>query len=366
MGQTWTFPLLISDVCSYIDHEQGHAHGQRSWWRSIYDRISQSGPDESFTPAPKRKSWARPHISEKALTERTYDDPPPPSALRTYRSQQSLEKEAGGLVFHPLDLDWLAAPVTGSPARSDSLLARVFPYGPSASDLTHSVPSTEGPPTSSQSHRTQVRLGPNPTVVTTDWIPVKLAEIVETPIPQVASRAKPERSRSSHTRDGARYAPLLGTLRLTTTLVHPEFAKPSVARPSSTNHGNDSGHLSSPKFYPHSPTRTSPASFTKPHRPTKNQIKMPAPLALISELGRLPNYEGASPVVPPGNLDACSASRPYPQSPQPLQHGSSRNSRRKPPPSASISPVLPTRTHAPFDPARGVWTHSLMPDALSR
>ena len=108
-------PLIIEankhnkgrSVSRDVDVEQGHARGgshRRSWWQTIYQRVSQSGADDeqekNLSPHPKRKSVSRtkdsaaqalPLIQEMPLggAGYVYDDPPPPSALDAYRSSQS-------------------------------------------------------------------------------------------------------------------------------------------------------------------------------------------------------------------------------------------------------------------------------------
>ncbi|KII96195.1 hypothetical protein PLICRDRAFT_96965, partial [Plicaturopsis crispa FD-325 SS-3] len=69
---------------------------QRSWWRDVYTRISQSeaAPDpaeEILTPAPRRKSRSRTHSREIDVNRSLlydYDDPPPPSTIRKHRARQ--------------------------------------------------------------------------------------------------------------------------------------------------------------------------------------------------------------------------------------------------------------------------------------
>ncbi|KAG9220647.1 hypothetical protein CCMSSC00406_0003746 [Pleurotus cornucopiae] len=153
----------------------------RSWWRSIYDRISQSGdPDvESAALAPSRsqrrqrsRSRHRHRSSQDKDRQRLirqefeYDDPPPPSMIRAHRSQRNqlglmIEEEPFGFMeSHGSSLPPLSGLPTmysgptrlgntmypspgatrhGAPppdlltersppfARSDSLLGRVFP-----------------------------------------------------------------------------------------------------------------------------------------------------------------------------------------------------------------------------------------------
>ncbi|TBU60568.1 organic solute transporter Ostalpha-domain-containing protein [Dichomitus squalens] len=88
---------------------QGHQRGQASWWRRVYDRLSQTGAEmdsdrtlasPSSHPRPGRRlSWRRQsrEMSNKVgaaplmadVQEDDYNDPPPPSAIRTYRESRN-------------------------------------------------------------------------------------------------------------------------------------------------------------------------------------------------------------------------------------------------------------------------------------
>lgn len=167
-----------------VDVEQGHVRGGsngRSWWRSIYQRVSQSGGDDEqekyLSPHPKRKSVSRPKDPVQALpliqetptggTGYAYEDPPPPSTLGAYRSsrfannERKIPRKAPPRVSPPTS-DFAhqstepAKPKANPPAqlgRSDSLLGRVFAYlGSDAhatnTDLDHGTESQPSRPTS--------------------------------------------------------------------------------------------------------------------------------------------------------------------------------------------------------------------------
>ncbi|KAL0065644.1 hypothetical protein AAF712_007285 [Marasmius tenuissimus] len=94
---------------------QGHPR-QRSWWRSLYTRVSQSidhdhEPDSRLSPSPsrrarhsQRKSSRRSdrHLSRDGEVERDLladyrhgiDDPPPPSLIRQYRANSQRQRES--------------------------------------------------------------------------------------------------------------------------------------------------------------------------------------------------------------------------------------------------------------------------------
>ncbi|KAI0309660.1 hypothetical protein OF83DRAFT_1183196 [Amylostereum chailletii] len=125
---------------------------QRSWWRGLYDRVSQSNPDDDNALAHPSISKPKCHAKSKSKSRRasrdeerkglmyTYDDLPPPSALQTYRSSRRASQEMAARPPPPSDgMPTLFAsipehdvhhaphPSPLSPTRSDSLLGRVFP-----------------------------------------------------------------------------------------------------------------------------------------------------------------------------------------------------------------------------------------------
>ncbi|KAF7982217.1 hypothetical protein HWV62_29410 [Athelia sp. TMB] len=120
--------------------EDGSSRPRSSWWRDVYNRLSQSGPDSDEPERPTASLL--PHGYE-------YDDAPPPSIIQTYRIRNA--EEARALTSGPIDADVLG-PLPASPLlrkdlrnnastpaveRSDSLLARVFPH----TSLTDLAPS---------------------------------------------------------------------------------------------------------------------------------------------------------------------------------------------------------------------------------
>ncbi|KAJ7782783.1 organic solute transporter Ostalpha-domain-containing protein [Mycena metata] len=167
---------------------------QRSWWRSVYSRVSQSGPDPEderrlATSRPskqrksKSKSKSRPAGSRdfdadrRLLVEFDYEDPAPPSVLNSYRSRRQdqfrlgeehmdtlaplsgfdahrsthdvreyKQRTSSNPMFsppiHSEGLNLMPPPIQSSSSRtpftrSDSLLGRVFP--PSAASSPSSV-----------------------------------------------------------------------------------------------------------------------------------------------------------------------------------------------------------------------------------
>ncbi|KAI9064028.1 hypothetical protein FKP32DRAFT_588534 [Trametes sanguinea] len=99
-------PVVDADAAANVGHEPR----QTSWWRRIYNRLSQSGPDADAyhstadTPPtssqdPKRRLSTRRQSKDvssragvtpllHAVQEDDYNDPPPPSVIRTYRANK--------------------------------------------------------------------------------------------------------------------------------------------------------------------------------------------------------------------------------------------------------------------------------------
>lgn len=171
-----------------------------SWWKHVYSRLSRAddGTDNH------RLLSQDPRASALLAHEYDYDDAPPPSLIQTYRShrlpaipssavppqpqssevipaiatstllhmQDSVPAEPG-LLLSPTSLmsdsTSLASSVPTSARRSDSFLHRAFADLPPSS-------STEGlssGPSSSQSHRTQIRLITEPRVLTREMAPAR-------------------------------------------------------------------------------------------------------------------------------------------------------------------------------------------------
>ncbi|KZP19623.1 DUF300-domain-containing protein [Athelia psychrophila] len=123
----------------------GTSRPRTSWWRGVYNRLSQSGPDPEETA--RHATLILPHHYE-------YDDAPPASIIQTYRNSQASEANADSTRLNDSDV---LRPLPPSPTprkqhkdnaspptpvtRSDSLLARVFPYASSTnlatSEATH-------------------------------------------------------------------------------------------------------------------------------------------------------------------------------------------------------------------------------------
>ncbi|KAI0794133.1 organic solute transporter Ostalpha-domain-containing protein [Fomes fomentarius] len=94
----------------------GHQRTQASWWRRVYNRLSQSGLDPETEGSPSLPS-GYPHARRRSASRRRsrdvkskggtaplmadvqeddYNDPPPPSAIRTYRESKNKSKNSKG------------------------------------------------------------------------------------------------------------------------------------------------------------------------------------------------------------------------------------------------------------------------------
>ncbi|KAH9060546.1 DUF300-domain-containing protein [Lactarius vividus] len=134
-----------------------HEPRQRSWWRSAYERVSQSnsGRDEfPAPPPPKRKSRSRHTSRDFEQRVRVYDDQPPTSLLRTYRDNRRPDPELppGAQSPQPPEIR-TSQDVTGLPTqglhpfqpttrasltRADTVLNRLFPNPSVRSASLHS------------------------------------------------------------------------------------------------------------------------------------------------------------------------------------------------------------------------------------
>ncbi|KAI0072425.1 DUF300-domain-containing protein [Panus rudis PR-1116 ss-1] len=246
------------------DKNQVQGHSKKpSWWRNIYNRLSQSGQEPQFD-SEKMISHRRSSRVERSLghiEDHAYDDPPPASAIKTYRdSKRSRKPQSPPAARHPTmplpqyDIDLentvpyaqpatsglgyltphaYAPPMATTPSatslsvsdRPDSFLARAFPY---TSDASHSGETILSDPPSSQSHQSRVRLGGTKDVVVTSTVYCNRPVMAETPNvvgferavvedtratlerlveePDIEAPPPPPKTKSVHRRDFAQHA----------------------------------------------------------------------------------------------------------------------------------------------------------------
>ncbi|KAI0061163.1 DUF300-domain-containing protein [Artomyces pyxidatus] len=318
---------------------------RRSWWRGLYDRVSQGNPDDE--PRKARNRSHTPALSQDAEGRALmymYDDLPPPSIIRTYRERRGSRDAAPPIALPTLRSSGDRYPAVVPPIlempiqqsspipthapplkRADSLFDRLFPHGLPTSE-GHSTRSgrTSAIPPSSQSHNTQVRLGPSWDVVTrqvdgprsvtaeiqhvepapsptkgpfvapsSSRIPVEAAPSLPTPPPDQA-----DRRRRSHRRESAQYVsnPTAGT---------EQRIEPSLSgRPSSSRVPPPVWNGDPPPPPARSPRRTSnpPRPDGLPMQPTFS-AQPPRLSRSHGQRRRSTQLDGPSPSSPPGVWD---------------------------------------------------------------
>ncbi|KAL1944940.1 hypothetical protein VTO73DRAFT_2560 [Trametes versicolor] len=208
----------------------GHGQRQTSWWRRVYNRLSQSGPDvDTEQPLHNGPQGRLPNALRRLSTRRRskdiptrfgatplsrdvheddYNDPPPPSAIRTYREskqKQGVKRKPPPVMFSPLlsasfadvpsplsspDMGgpipltpqyspaamqhaWAARqhlmvpsptpplPTPATESTRDSFLERAFA---ASIEPASSAEVLSAAPSSSQSHHNHVTLGPHPEI----------------------------------------------------------------------------------------------------------------------------------------------------------------------------------------------------------
>ncbi|KAI1793466.1 DUF300-domain-containing protein [Ganoderma leucocontextum] len=233
-----------------VDAEAGPVPGHQrvtSWWRRIYNRLSQTGAEadidrtSSYRHRRHRTSsrrQSREVFGESGATrllanvrEDDYNDPPPPSAIRTYREtkskKQAPKRKAPPLMHPPLlsaSFADMPSPLSSPEMRDGTRL--IIPQSPPVQDptlnlgspgylspllLSPSVQSVHADsflerafagsieqgssaeaisavPPSSQSHQTRVALGPVPAVST------QAKALPRTPVVVNPSTPRPSRS----------------------------------------------------------------------------------------------------------------------------------------------------------------------------
>ncbi|KAI0646590.1 organic solute transporter Ostalpha-domain-containing protein [Trametes meyenii] len=249
-----------ADYSPVVDAEAGadlgHQQRQTSWWRRVYNHISQSGPDPdtehlfpsappSSFPNPPRRSSTRRYF--KDVTTRTgttpliydvqeddYNDPPPPSAIRTYR--ESKNKRGGVKRKQPpvLEPPLLSASFADVPSPLSSpdvggSRAPVAQYQPVSSQQpspTWPAPATLAPTSSVSTPGTE-------SVQADSFLERAFAASVEPSSSVEVLSTGPSSSQSHHTHIRLGPHPYIGTKmkRLPRT---PDVVEPAVTVPSSS------------------------------------------------------------------------------------------------------------------------------------
>ncbi|KAI0330884.1 DUF300-domain-containing protein [Cubamyces sp. BRFM 1775] len=301
-----------------------HGPRQTSWWRRVYNRLSQTGPDpdvEQAVPSsygnPSRRSSTRRRSKDiptrtgatrlmQDVQEDVYDVPPPPSAIRTYRESKNKKqgvKRKPPPTFDPPLLSTsfadipspLSSPDAGEhplvPAPQSHLLPFHSPLAgrrdpisplsptPLPSPATESVqadsfldrafaasiePASSAEALSSgpssQSHHSHVKLGPHPHIVT------KMKALPETPFVIESAEAGPSSPRPASvptSPQGNSQSRLTAPVAPLRAAIHgsPTAAVPSIwATDERRGRTRTSHRRDSAQFLPEHPTPSSPSS----------------------------------------------------------------------------------------------------------
>ena len=230
---------------------QRHSRGQKSWWRSAFARISQSGteletnagPADGLTPAVshrtgRRASWLRRsrQLSPTHQPERhDFEDPPPSSVIQGYRGSRErpyIEEDSHSInlnpatppMFVPQPVLRVESPPEQSPSSPPRQLKRkaplpsrsspqidprlLSPLAPTSrashsdyadslfgrvfpvSDTSHATEVLRSGPASSQSHQSGVRLGGIETVAVTGSVMAQAPVVIQPGPPKVNSQER--------------------------------------------------------------------------------------------------------------------------------------------------------------------------------
>lgn len=293
----------------------GGQRRQHSWWRSVYNRISQSGPDTEDLAAgdshlSKDRKPSRSNVPEarRGLLygyEDGFDDPPPLSVIRAYQSQHRNKRRSSRTqpvrdrdqhdVLAPLPVfrdphhqdmfprspsisksSPLRLPAPYSPnipsgefVRSDSLLGRIFP--PSAENMLTTTSPQRDP---------RLQTGaPSPEGLTREF---RSSDATFSP-PSPARNSSPPSRHRSHRRESASHRPPIPSPPFSLVTPSPSFPVLNTPRRNSSHHGLIVNPLtaspiydevSQPDRYPLFHPATIPQA-TKPHSHNHHQPHTP-------------------------------------------------------------------------------------------
>ncbi|KAH8087877.1 organic solute transporter Ostalpha-domain-containing protein [Cristinia sonorae] len=328
-----------------------HSRGQQSWWRKAFTRASQY---DDHGPSPGVVDSVAPRVTHRTSRQNSshriseqlphsipeqqdFEDPPPPSVIRTYRGtrdrrsvvdqfpvpppvehvvsqafiRQATSPESeprplppsspprnlkrkpppqltpmpmSNLTTYPLLSSTAITPSQSQSDYADSLLNRVFPV----SDASHSIEALRSGPTSTQSHHSGVRLGGTGVVNVTGTVVAQAPVVV--------------RPGSSHMNSQERIVEVPGqlvpaispSLDSSTTIVAPNIP-PQYQEPGPSRLPRAAGvQEAQPELRRSSRVPTSRTSYPlDPHAARRDRVVLPAPLAPVA----------TSSVSPPRNRD---------------------------------------------------------------
>ncbi|KAL1756012.1 organic solute transporter Ostalpha-domain-containing protein [Schizophyllum commune] len=357
----------------------GHRQ-QRSWWRNVYNRISQTGhePSDSAPPAtlrhasrqPSRPRRHRPRDSQEAALQRRlldeeidYDEPPPPGLYSPTRTRGPSRSRY--TVVRDSDLDTEAPPSRFRPPgaspssprsqhqdassprneppyaatrrlpldRVDSVMARIFPasQNPSSTALHHPAASVQSLPSVSADGVAPPRATPRARLMTGTPMPTGLSAVGERRLDGGLSEVRGAGSQEAH------------VMHMTAV---PEFAHTS----SDVSHTSPTSR--SPRS-PRSPRQSDTGAKRSRDRATSNAYQRPVHESVCHPTSpatshfrdaayRLPTQQPTMPSLPPGagypRLSSFPKGRPVPRMPAPLAQRP-HNSHTITPPDQSYDPM---------------------------
>ncbi|KAF7798182.1 hypothetical protein EIP86_009399 [Pleurotus ostreatoroseus] len=300
---------------------------RNSWWRNVYARLSHSDRPEGPINQPAAEDLERGRsqhrqqrefrrmtgrkLSQIEAQNETYDDPPPPSVIRSYRESKSRKTSTvitDSSPFSPtqgfsLPVETPCTPVSPMSVAesSDSFLARAFSPG---TDASRSTVALTGGATSTQSHRSRVHLSAAPSL-----IPKNVAS--HSPVITRQPHPVPKHTSRRHAVELTRTPERAAAIDLSEDL--PLRQTRSHRRDSAIHGGSPRHHTARPRLdhrAHHNPGHTAAqrdVSMSKPPRLRRDQIVLPAPLAPSAQLplsnATHPDYRSSlgslSPSTPP-------------------------------------------------------------------
>ncbi|KAI5899741.1 DUF300-domain-containing protein [Schizophyllum commune H4-8] len=377
-------------VDPYSDHDRAHPSGhrqQRSWWRNVYNRISQTGHEapespmsatsrhSSRQPSRPKHDRHRPRDSQEAAQQRQlldedvdYDEPPPPSVLYSPTRTRGPSRDRYTTV-HDSDLDTEAPPSRFRPPgasprspraqrheaslppneslytghrrppldRADSVMARIFPasQNPSSTALHHPATSVQSLPSVSADGVAPSRATPRARLVTGTPMPTGLSAVGERRVEGGLSEVKEAGSQEAH------------VMHMTAV---PESARTSsdVSHPSRTSRTPQSPRApwQSDAGAKRSRDRATGNGYQSPVHESVYHPTSPATSHFRDAAYRLPTQQPISSLPPGAGYPRLSSSdhtrspkaRPVPRMPCPLAQ-SPHNSHQITPPEQSYDPM---------------------------
>ncbi|KAL1745619.1 organic solute transporter Ostalpha-domain-containing protein [Schizophyllum fasciatum] len=331
---------------------------QRSWWRNMYDRISQTGNEaQEMHPAMPRSALGygrqSDYLQQRLLEEEVdYDEPPPPSVLyspgdmrgryQDHYDGTDLDAEAPASCFRPLDPSLRSSrthraahrqsappqsPYIGSHRpplyRVDSMMARIFPasQNPSSSALHQPTSSVQSLPSVETDGVRPSLATPRARLVPGTPLPVGSPAVGERVVQDGFAEAREADSQEAHVmRVTPAPAPAYAAGRSTGAADHAEA--PRLSSPSHTPRT-----LRSPRHRGESPKRSFTNRASDTQLPSPSSSRYPAGAAVGTSHWRDAASQSRLPELPRGagkprlfsdRSPPSPSRRPVPRMPAPL------------------------------------------------